>query len=274
MIPFGPGEIPASSSEAAQRIENTIAAMIADKKGRRPEVQCELGNPGEINRLSVDISNLESAATEARKPGSFSRLGAGIMRNFAVVGHPLIIYGAPVDLQIQGQNMPVEWVRDDRGELWLMPSQNGVAGESSPDGFAEISVPAARFEDAVRAALTAAAEANGARLKDMRLRIESAGPRSVVVAVDVAASKFMMTARLRAVADAALDQNMNLRVNNVEVTGDGAAGSMVANMIAGRLGEWRGRVIPLSQYMFAGAALRDVQIETGDTLRLRASFGQ
>lgn len=274
MIPFGTGDIPISPDEAARRVTDSITSLLRVSKSQ-PSVSCEMSSPEQIKSLQIDLSNVDSSSARAEKPGSLLKIGNTVLQNFKVSGNPLVLYGALVQVNVNGSDIPATWSRDDSGAMWLVPSMDdNESAEKAASGNVEISSRAAAVEAALRAAVGELAEANGARLKDLRLRLESAGPRGLLVAVDVAAVKFMMTAKVRALAEASLDDDMNLRIGNVEVSGDGAAGTMVANFLAGKAAQWRGREISLSQYMFAGAALRDVQMQVGEELRLSARFGQ
>lgn len=275
MIPLGPGEIPSSTQEMTSRISSALGQITGAGPQAGPTVTAELDSPSQISNLTINITQKEAAAARAEKPASLTRLGEVRLENFQVVGDPALIHGAPVNVHVAAAHIPAVWSRDDRGNLWLVPQENSGNSEGAgASGNLEIAAKASDLEAALRVVVAGLADANGAKLKDLRLRVESAGERALVLAVDVAASKFMMTAKVRALAELSLDDNMNLHIRNVDLTGDGAAGAMVANLLADKIGQWRGRRIDLGQFVFAGAALRDVKLETGQQLRLSARFGQ
>jgi hypothetical protein len=192
--------------------------------------------------------------------------------DFQIHGSPGLVFGAPVDIKTRAENLPMSWSRDDRGSLWLVPHQSEDS-DVRTEGDLEISAGIAQVEKAARAAIETVAQQNGAKLKDFKLRLESAGPRAMAARVDIAASKFMMTAKLFIIADVTLDENMNLHIGQLECRGEGAAGGMVANMLGDKLRDFQGKQIDLGQFMFAGAALKDVQLIVDDKLRLSAQFG-
>lgn len=272
MIPLGAGEIPTSGAELSERVAETLGTMIQAKQGGNPRVQCEMVSPERLDRLTIDLTEIESGAARVQKPASFTRLGSVVLQDFSLGGDPVILHGAPVRLVTQGRHLPMSWARDDLGNLWLVPSQDETEA-GRPSGSMEITAEVARLETALKAVIATMAETQGARLKDLRLQMQSAGPRSLVIKVDVAAVKFMMTAKLHALAEATLDEHMNLRLSQLDIKGDGATGSMVANMLADKLAAARGREIALGDFMFAGAALEEVDIEVDDNVRLVARFG-
>ncbi len=273
MIPLGAGDIPNNSAQLAERVEAAIALLV-NKSGKvRPKVECEMSSPGQVQRLTIDLTELEAAASKTERPSSLTQLGAVVLEELKVGGNPVIIYGAPVTLKISGKSLPMVWSRDDRGNLWLVPAdERGAEGNAS--GNFELAAPIAQIEQAARKVVGELAEANGAKLKDLRISVESAGPRSLAFRADIAAAKFMMIAKVHAIAEVALDDQMNLNIGNLAVEGDGAAGTMVANMLADKLTAFRGRQIALGQYMFAGAALEDVRLEVDDRIRVTARFGK
>lgn len=272
MIPLGAGDIPVTGAELAERVATTLGTMIQAKGNARPNVDCQMTSPEMLERLTIDLTGVESGAGRLQKPASFTQLGTAVLQNFSLGGNPVILHGAPVKLTTEGRHLPMSWNRDDHGNLWLTPSrQETEAGR--PSGYMELAAEVSQVEAALRSAVAAMAETQGAKLKDLRLQLQSAGPRSLVIKADVAASKFMMTAKLQAIAEAAIDDNMNLRINQLDVTGDGAAGSMVANMLEDKLAGARGRQFALGEFMFAGAALEDVHLEVDNNVKLVAKFG-
>lgn len=273
MIPLGAGDIPTSSDDVATRVAAAIGSIINSSGRVRPEVDCVMSSPDRIQTLSVDLTSMESAESKTERPTSLTQLGGVVVDNMTVGGDPIVLHGAPVTLKISGKNLPMTWSRDDRGNLWLVPADER-GGEGNASGDFMLAAPIAQIEQAARKIVGDLAVANGAKLKDLKIRVESAGPRSLAVRADIAAAKFMMTAKVQAVAEVSLDDNMNLNIGNLDVTGDGAAGTMVANMLADKLTAFRGRQIALGQYMFAGAALEDVRLEVDDRIRVTARFGK
>ncbi len=273
MIPLGAGDIPGNGDEAAERVAVAIGSIIKSSGQVRPKVDCAMASPDKIRNLAVDLTSLESAESRTERPASLTQLGAVLVEEMTVGGDPIILHGAPVMLKISGKNLPMMWARDDRGNLWLIPSdERGAEGNAS--GNFELAAPIAQIELAARKIIGQLAEANGAKLKDLKIRVESAGPRSLAVRADIAAAKFMMTAKVHAIAEVSLDDEMNLNIGYLEVAGDGAAGTRVANMLGDKLAAFRGRQIALGQYMFAGAALEDVRLEVDDRIRVTARFGK
>lgn len=272
MIPLGTGDIPATGEALSQRVSDAITTLLQSQGSTSPRIQAEMESVENITNLTVDLSGTKSAATTARKPASLTKLGDVTLGKLSVGGNPVEVHGAPVQLDISVQNLPMEWSRDDHSDLWLVPADRpSTDGETT--GSMEISCAVNAIEKALHRVATDLADSNGARLKDIRLRVESAGPRSLVVGADVAASKFMMTAKVRAIAEINLDDDMNLQIRSLDVTGDGAAGNMVANLFSDKIAQWRGREIPLAQYMFAGAVLEDVHFEVTDQIKIAARFG-
>lgn len=273
MIPLGAGDIPGSGSEAAERVATAIGFLINPSGQVRPKVECDMSSPEKITTLSLDLTGVESAASRANPPTSLTKLGDVNLQSLTVGGDPIIVYGAPVTLKISGNNLPMEWSKDSRGNLWLVPAdERGIEGNASGEFY--LTAPIAQIEQAARKIVGQLAEANGAKLKDLQIRVESAGPRSLALRAEIAAAKFMMTAKVHAVAEMSLDNEMNLHISNLDVKGDGAAGAMVANMLADKLTAFRGKRIALGQYMFAGAAIEDVRLEVDESIRVTARFGK
>jgi len=270
MIPVGPGEIPTSGEELSSRVSTFLSEVITS--GQMPVITGTMTSPDKIESFTLDVSGAEVGDAKLARPSGFTRLGNVVVSSLDIKGDPALVFGAPVLISTRASHLPMSWSRDDRGNLWLVPSES-ASGQTSPEGALELAAEITQIERAARATIATLAEQNGAKLKDFNLRIESAGPRALAARVDVAASKFMMTAKLIIIAEAMLDDEMNLRIGQLEIKGDGAAGGMVANMIADKVRGFQGRVIPLGQFMFAGAALKDVKLTTDDRLRLTANFG-
>jgi len=270
MIPFGPGDIPASSEQATSRLSATLAQLTGN---RQIPVTVQMEAPDRISELTIDMTNIEGAGTKLERPQGFVTLGDVFLNHLKIDGHPTRLQGAPVDFLLEANRVPFSWARDSHGNIWLAPSQTAASSTGEAHGQLEISAGRTDLENAIRAAATQAAEQQGAKLKDLKLDISSPGPRAITARIDVAASKFMMTARMNVFVDVAVDDALNLKVNSVDVKGDGAAGGMVASMLEPKLAQVRGKSVNLGQFMFAGARLTRLDLTAGDKIRLSAAFG-
>ncbi len=272
MIPLGPGEIPVNGDELTARISAVLDRAL-EGGGARPKVSCEMTSPDRIDLISIDISQVETAGTKMQRPTGFTQLGAAEVGKLSVKGDPTLLHGAPVVLRTEGTNVPMAWTRDDHGSLWLVPARTGAGAGGDASGHVEVAAEIAQIERAAKVAIAAMAEQQGAKLKDLQLKITPAGARGLAIRADVSASKFMMTAKVALTAEATLDDNMNLRIARLNVAGDGAAGAMVANMLADKVRQFEGKQVDLGQFVFAGARLRDVDLQVDNRVRLTARFG-
>lgn len=272
MISVGPGDIPVSGDELQNRISAVLERALP-AGGVRPKVVCQMQAPDRVESIDIDLTNVETAGTKVQRPTAFTELGAVEVASFSVAGDPTLVHGAPVTLKTEGSNIPMAWTRDDHGSLWLVPKRDSAGTAGTASGSVEIAAEVVQVERAVRTAVSALAEHQGAKLKDLQLKITPAGARGLAVRADVAASKFMMTAKLTITGEAAIDDNMNLRIGRLNVAGDGAAGTMVANMLADKVRQVEGRQFELGQFVFAGARLQDVDLKVDNHIRLSARFG-
>ena len=271
MIPLGQGEIPSSAEELQNRVQTALGQMISD--GSRPAVTCAMSTPGNVEAISIDLTGTEVTDSKVSKPTGFTSLGATTLGQFALSGQPARIYGTPVNVKLQSRNMPMQWMIDDRANLWFTINHQQKESAVGFGGNLDISLETADLEKAVTAVVAELAQKNGAKLKSLQLRVTATDNSQINIQASVAASKFMMTARLQAVAHAVLAPNLDLTVRDIQLTGEDSAGAMVASMLAGKVGEFKGKTIPLGQYVFAGASIRNITIQGGDTLRVTGEFG-
>lgn len=271
MIPLGPGDIPVNQSEIESRVASTLAKLIGT--GSAPAVHAHAPSPDTIHALNVDLTGVEVAATRAVRPSGLVPLGNVAVASLKLIGTPAYIHGAPAEVSAESWNIPMQWMRDDRGDLWL--TINDAANDTSAafGGNLRASIKTSDLEKAATVFLADLAQQNGARLKDLQLRVDVQDNSRIHISANIAASKFMMTARLQALAEATLDSNLDLKLENVSLSGDGGAGSMVANMLDSKVGEWRGKTFSLGQFVFAGASVKNITLRGGNELSISGEFG-
>ena len=87
------------------------------------------------------------------------------------------------------------------------------------------------------------------------------------------AKKLFLTTTVTLRGKLKIDDTLNASVSDLTVTGEGVLGEMAAGMIRPKLQEIDGKSYPLTALSLGQVRLHDLQIQTGETIRVTAAFG-
>ena len=184
----------------------------------------------------------------------------------AITGHPVEIEGVPAELDVAFSELRAG-LASSPGEGWQIVPLGAASGS------VVLEVQRDQLEAALHRVISQLAGKHGVTVKATRLELSAPTPRSVAFAVICTAKMFIASATLTVRGTAEIDQELNARLGNLAVTGDGVVATMAQGFVQPHINEWNGKVIPLASYVAGGLALRDVKIIVGTTVRVEASLG-
>jgi hypothetical protein len=110
-------------------------------------------------------------------------------------------------------------------------------------------------------------------IQELQLSLASEGPRTLAAHVRVKAKKMMMSGVVHLRGRLVIDDRLNATVSQLSCVGEGMVGNAAAGMLQRKVQELEGRTIPLTAFSLGEVALRDIQIQVDDTVRVSAAFG-
>ena len=141
------------------------------------------------------------------------------------------------------------------------------------DAGIRLTVTRAELERAIHAAVSAAAEKQGATVKETRVTMSAPSARAVEFTVDCTAKVFIATAKLTVRGRVEVDDALAARISGLAVSGEGMIAALAQSFLHPHLAKWNDRTIPLPELTQGGFLLRDVRVEvTDDALRIEAEL--
>lgn len=277
MIPLGPGPIPASPAELAERLRMGIQRLFRLSASAPIGVDVGVSTEALIGHINVALTGLELSEGKGVSPRHVLSSTPFTIKNVAIVGSPVKLRSLDVTLLAEGTSLPVAWAEADDGELWIVADASDGAGSSSaaqpPTAHVDASADVAELERAIGTELRARVADAGFTLKSHSLDIQAVGRRELLVRAEATVGKSFLSARVNVNAQAAIDDSMRLTISRVEITSSNPLVGALLGSVNAKLGPWNGRQIDLSDYTFAGARLREVELTVDSRIRVSARFG-
>jgi hypothetical protein len=130
--------------------------------------------------------------------------------------------------------------------------------------------------DLERILLISAREAGkkyGVSVEKVELKLNAITPHSISLDLHLSTKVAFVPAGMRFRAHVDIDPQMNARLSNLKCDGDEALGPLIVNIIRPGLAKFESRSKPIFSFPTGDLKLRDVQIQTGDDIRVTALFG-
>jgi len=231
--------------------------------------------PRQLDLLGETLSPLASMRidlSDARLTREFrsSKLDAGSDREvdiaqFDLSGVPIYFEGAPAELRLSASGVKAGMkVTDGRG--WLAPV-------SAASGNVSVEATREALESFLHSFAVETAKKQGFEVKKTRLDFTQEGPRAVSFRAEVTAKVFVMSASLALTGKLAIDDELNAKLSNLALDGDGMILKLAGSYAKPHLDKLEGRTFPLMAFTAGGLRLHDVELTAGNTLRVQAKFG-
>ena len=261
MLPLAGPNFPASLDELSAALRAGFSARgIAAREIRAT------GEWPRVEELAIDLSGAAfSRATELPKSSGESQPGVSIDR-LTISAAPFFFEKTPARLELRATKAECGFARAAGGESFLSLTHTSA-------GSLSIEAQRADLESALKILSGNFLEKQGAQVKSAHLELLDRGPQSLGFRAEITAKAFVMTARVVVTGHLDLDDQLNLRIRELAVTGDGMIATIATGFLRPRFVEVEKRVIPLAAYSFAGVALHGVRLSGGNALRIEAQFG-
>jgi hypothetical protein len=145
--------------------------------------------------------------------------------------------------------------------------------QRAANGQVELRAQLTDLEAAIRRNAAELAGKHGVEIQNVRLELSSRGPREIAFRAEVVAKMIFVKAPVTITGEVRLDDDLNLWISNLDLAGGGMVAGMAGSFIRPQFDKIQNRPFPLAVLALGEVRLRDVEIETGETIRLSARFG-
>jgi hypothetical protein len=255
MLPFAGDEQPTNANQLAASLQRGL-----EHHGVTALVTAD-GNWPALSSLTIQL-------TRVSRPTPLPRASAQstfTVAQFEVIGAPVDLEGIPATIRAHFSNLGCGFGRAADGPLQLVVQSAGAGQLKAEAATTDI-------EDAIHRIVSDLAGKQGATVKSTKLNLIALTPRSLKFEVSCTAKVFIATTTLTFSGQMEIDDQLNARLSDLAVLGEGMIANMVQGMIQPRLAEWNGRIVPLGDYVAAGLTVSDLRITTGEKVTLEATF--
>ncbi|CAN5382574.1 hypothetical protein BH20VER3_BH20VER3_10260 [soil metagenome] len=266
MFPLQTDTLPPNAEALREALEKSLGQVLRPSMGEM--VTVEDANYPALNAIRV---SLDGATAIDQPPPRLALPNDTIepalrVENFEMSGHPVRVQGAAIELSCRAREVEIGQGRDASGKIVLLLRK-------AAEGNLEAAVAVADLEALVLAGAQAAAARQGASVESVRIELSARSERALDVVVHVRAKKLFLTAAVRINGSAAIDEQFNAKLSNLECTGEGTLGTLACGFIAPQLQRFSDREFSLLALPLGEVKLRDVRITAGRELRVSARFG-
>lgn len=261
MLPLAGSLIP----DSPETLANALERGLADRGMPAREVSAK-GTWPALDLLRIDLTGVQISRSHFLPPIAQAPSGSLSATRFELIAAPGNLETTPVHVSLHA---------DDAG-FDIAPVQDGASAlRITRAKHGELTAEVARLdlESLIQSLASKAAGAHGVDIKSVKISFTSRGPRAVSMKADVTAKMFIATATVTLSGDIDLDDQLHARLSNLRFNGDGMVANLAGGFIRPQLAALEGRTFPLMSFALGGITLRDVQLQTGETLRLSAQFG-
>jgi hypothetical protein len=264
MLPLFSDQLPTNADDLARMLEQSLR-LIVDTQGDVVAVVDKAFPKLQELRINLDGAQLR---TNAPRPSAISGETKQAFRveNFALSARGIRVEEIPLDLSMQAANLQLHQARDRDRRLVLV-------FHAADSGSINVSVGKMDLEKLTLAIATREAEKHGVAIEDLKLSLNSAGPRAIEGTVQLLARKSFFRGTIRIAARLEVDEKLVAKVSGLSCTGDGAIGNVAAGMLRPHLQSFEGRELNLTALPLGEISLRHIEIVASEKVEVSAQFG-
>lgn len=264
MFPLCCDELPETAPELEAELNRGLRQFVSTASD--PVRVTDLKYP-QLEKVTVE---LVSATLRIEAPPRSDALAAAqpalTVQTVTTRAERLSVGPGKVDVELKAEDVAFHQGRGSDGKIVLL-LKNARAGTLN------IAADQSEIETAIATVARSEAAKQGVAIEQVKLFLDSHGPRQLDGEVHLRARKLFFTAIIRIFAKVELDQELTARVSGLRCNGDGTIGSLACGFLAPHLEKMEGRTFPLSAFPLGDIRLRDVRFDVGERLRLTAEFG-
>lgn len=267
MFYLGGSDFPATLDQLAGALMDGLCELFVFPAGTSP-VQLQGQELSAISRADIRLTSA-SARTDQIPPRPQpigKRQPAGAAKELAIVGQPIRVESAALNLSLTARDTRFDYDRDVSGRPLLLIAE-------AKEGRVAVDISKRDIDALLLSAARKSAQQQGVQVVETNLTLNQPEPRTIAVEARVKAKKLFVTAVVTIRGRASINQELAATLSNLSCTGEGMLGSMACGVLQPKLDQYNNRTFPLTALALGEIRLSDVNVSVGDTIRVTASFG-
>lgn len=282
-IPLGHGPLPATDAELASRLRTAIAAEWPEPAAgwdSIPGWTAAFSARPDLASIELDLTGYavpvggQGGDADVAEPRSaaIGHVQPALIASARVLASPMDVAGVPLDLLLDASDLPVEWVTDAEGELWIRLDE-ARAGDLR--AHFRLCVPVDEARAGLRAALTAELAAARFGLSSFDVDLRARRGTELSGWVQARLRKGILSAKARARAEVRIDPvTMSATVTRLSVRSANPVLGLALLAVRSKIRAYEGRSFDLNESMPAGVRLVGLTVDTaGSELVVSGRFG-
>ena len=268
MFPLAGNAFPTTPTDLATALRGALAEHVTFPAGASGVTASGL-TLHQMDQVLVDLSGANvTIKPPPPKPVITGDRTPGVNANWLrVLAKPLRVESGSAEFELNATNVKCEFARDQDGKPLLLL-------KDAEQGRVEASVSQSDLQTILLAGAKIGAAQQGVTIQELQINLTPQGPRGIGIALRVKAKKMMMSGVVSIRGNAQIDDQLNAKISGLSCEGDGVVGKMAAAMLSVKLREFDGKEVSLSAISLGDLALRDLQIDASNGLRITADIGK
>jgi hypothetical protein len=179
---------------------------------------------------------------------------------------PLSLGPISIDLALSARGVQVGQAKDSNGQIML-------SAVSATNGHVDISVTPAGLEALIAKLAQEQGNKQGITIDRVQLKLRQENEHSLAAEVRLRARKLFLSASIKVTGQLHLDDQLNLKISDLNCTGDGGIATLACGILRPYLEKIDGREFSLLSLPLGEIRLRDVRLVVDDKLSVTAEFG-
>jgi hypothetical protein len=221
-----------------------------------------------LDSLAVDLSDarMRPGFKPTENKGSGPLTPAITVGRLSYVAHPLFYEQGRTNLTFSARDVQLSLLKSkaDKSVLVVTDAHDGIVDFDIPmSDLHQVALQSAR-DNAGRAAFF---------VTDVDIHLDSDGPHSLSVALEVDGLWLLLPSSLQFTARVDIDDQFNVHLSHLSCDGGGLGGPLVAPIISSVIKKYEQKTIPLAAFPGNKIKLRALAIRIDDSLHLHFGFG-
>jgi hypothetical protein len=264
MFPLYTATFPASATALARLLNESLQHIFVAKCD--PVAVRDRSYP-HLEALNISLDNARLRADPPRPPVVSGKTSPALeIDQFSLSASPLSLGPAAMNLSLSAREVQLGQAKDSNNQIVL-------SLESATEGNIEISMGESDLEALLAKLAQNQASKQGIAIDGVQLELRQENARSLAAEVHLRARKLFLSASIRVTGQLDLDAQLNLKISDLNCTGDGGIATLACGILKPYLQKIDGREFPLMSLPLGKICLRDVQLTVADKLSVTAEFG-
>ena len=264
MFPLSTATLPSSATDLARLLNENLRRLF---RVDADPVSIREGTYPQLEGLSISLDDARLHANPPRPPVIARETSPALeVDRLTLTASPLSLGPITIDLSLSAREVRLGQGKDSNDQIVLTL-------DSAADGRIEISLAQSELETLIAELAQNQASKQGVTIEGVQLKLHQKNTHSLAAEVRLRARKLFLSASIQVTGQLDLDDQLNLKISDLNCTGDGGIASLACGILKPYLQKIDGREFPLMSLPLGEIRLRDVRLSVGDKLCVTAEFG-